>query len=607
MEYIIIDNISLMLLIPLWIFLIIMCGRFFSVYVNEKIIYVLTLISSAFGIFTCAASLIHLKSSIDLMYPFIKISDYTINIGLYADKISLILALLLFIVSFAVQLYSINNLKNEKKKYRFFALLNLFNFGMGTLLFSPNLLQMYVFWELVGVVSYLLIGFEYSNPIKSKASRRVFLINRFGDTALIGGIILTQYFIYSYAQNLNFVTLSFEDMNIISTLVLAYASHPMFIIICILFIIGAAVKSAQLPFYTWLQDAMEARTPVSALLHSSTLVVLGVFLIIRLMPFFTLSQNLMTFILVIGLLTAIVCSILASVETHPKKILAYSTSANLGLMFMALGLVNVRSAIILLLAHAFIKSMLFLLIPKDKQISYLSAMLMTVGVLSLGGLMLSEVGAKEILFITLEANRILNYAFLFIVFISAYYITRFMFLVMNKCTYEKKFGLIEISSLILLLFNIALYMFLRGTYQISEPVVAALGGLTTAILLYKQNALEKFSKTPNIAEKINNIYIPYIYQKLSIILYKLETNLFENYNPIIIISKYFVKSFNWVEENIMNGTVKLVADTSKLLSEADKRIQSRNVQNYNAYGFIIIAVIITLVIISYTFILGQME
>ena len=145
-------------------------------------------------------------------------------------------------------------------------------------------------------------------------------------------------------------------MNIISTLVNAYTSTPLFWGICILFIIAAAVKSAQFPFYTWLQDAMEAKLPVSALLHSATMVASGVFLLIRLYPFFSLEASLLKLIAALGLITAIMCSLCACSQTHPKKVLAYSTSAQLGLMFFALGMGNLKAAFILFVAHAFIKA-----------------------------------------------------------------------------------------------------------------------------------------------------------------------------------------------------------------------------------------------------------
>ena len=275
MTDLILDNISLILLLPLWIFLIIMCGRFFSVYVNKSVIYFLTLLASFFGAGTCGLALFNVEAPIEWIYPFIQINEFSISFGLQIDKLSLIIALILFIVSFSVQLFSISYMKDEKKNYKFFALLNLFNFSMAFLLFSPNLFQFYVFWELVSIVSYLLIGFEYSSEIKSIASKRVFIINRIGDTALISAIIITSCYMYEFVQNYSFVTLSFQDLNVISTLLMAYASTPIFLLICGLFILAAAVKSAQFPFYTWLQDAMEAKTPVSALLHSATMVVAG--------------------------------------------------------------------------------------------------------------------------------------------------------------------------------------------------------------------------------------------------------------------------------------------------------------------------------------------
>ena len=178
MTNLILDNISLILLLPLWIFLIIMCGRFFSVYVNKNIVYFLTLISSFLGAGTCSLALMNIKEPIEWIYPFVRIKEFSLYFGLQIDKLSLIIALLLFVISFAVQLFSISYMKNEKKNYRFFALLNLFNFSMAFLLFSPNLFQFYVFWELVSIVSYLLIGFDYQNETKSVASKRVFLINR---------------------------------------------------------------------------------------------------------------------------------------------------------------------------------------------------------------------------------------------------------------------------------------------------------------------------------------------------------------------------------------------------------------------------------------------
>ena len=166
MSDLILDNIYLILLLPFWIFLIVMCGRFFSVYVNKKIIYVLTLLSSLLGIIVCSITFFKLELPLEQNFSFLKIGDFSIYFGIQVDKLSLIFALVLFVISFLVQSFSILYMKNEQKQYRFYAYLNMFNFVMAGLFFSPNLYQMYFFWELAGIMSYLLIGFDYKNLIK---------------------------------------------------------------------------------------------------------------------------------------------------------------------------------------------------------------------------------------------------------------------------------------------------------------------------------------------------------------------------------------------------------------------------------------------------------
>ena len=601
MQNLILDNISLILLLPLWIFLIIMCGRFFSVYVNKNIIYALTLLSSFFGIGMCSLALFNLKETVIWNYPFIKINEFTLYFGLQADKTSLIMALLLFIVSFAVQIYSISYVKNDKKNYKFFAFLNLFNFSMAFLLFSPNLFQMYVFWELVGIISYLLIGFEYQNVIKSKASQKVFLMNRVGDTALIAGIILVSYYMYSYSSNCSFVTLSFEDFNAISTLLLAYTSMPLFYVICALFIIAAAVKSAQFPFYTWLQDAMEAKLPVSALLHSATMVAAGVYLVIRMMPFFTLTPELTNAITIIGLVTAVICSLLASIETNLKKILAYSTSANLGIMFIALGVFNVKAALIYLLAHGFIKSSLFILLPKENDVPKINFILLNLSALSLAGILFAGLSAKEILFNSLSYKLLLPYLFMFVCFMTGFYITRFAAIVYKNHKLNNDINMLDmLSFIILLLCNVVLYLLLRNNYRIAEPFVAAIGGISLALLVIKNKKTEWIKGSPKILEKLYGRLLPLIYKKTANVLAFIDNKVFANYMPVVFISKLPVKIVHYIEEKIMNKSVKIIGDAAKEFSRRDMLLQSGNVQTYNAYAFILVTIIIAFVIMGYT-------
>lgn len=607
MADIILDNIYLILLLPLWIFLIIMSARFFAVYVNNRIIYTLTLLSSFFGVLLCSVSLIKLTSTIEQSFPFIKIGNFVLDFGLHVDKLSLIIALVLFLVSFLVQMFSVSYMKDEPKQYRYYAYLNMFNFSMAGLIFSPNLFQMYFFWELVGVMSYLLIGFDYKNSVKSEASRRVFLTNRIGDTALLGGIIFSSYLMYNYSGNLSFAALSFEDMNAITTLISAYTDTPVFYLLCILFIIGAAVKSAQFPFYTWLQDAMEAKLPVSALLHSATMVAAGAYLLIRMLPLFTLEASVLQIIAWLGILTALICSILASIETHPKKVLAYSTSANFGLMFFAIGILNVKAALIFFVAHAFIKSMLFLSIDENENfVNYITFLL---GGLSLSGLIFSGVIAKEFLFVSIN-NPVFSVIYCLTAFLTAFYIMRISLIMVQNKKLVNRINLAKYAPIaVLFLLNIVFYFAVRGkvAYKVAEPFWAALAGWAAVYFLYTKNLLTKFDKTPKLLERFYNNGLAKIYEKFAIAMNFIDVKVFGNYKPLLIASKCGVKTAGWIEENIMNKSVTLTAALTKMLSKWGSKLQTKNIQSYNAYAFILVTIVVSLVIIAYKIMLNQIS
>ena len=607
MADIILDNIYLILLLPLWIFLIIISARFFAVYVNNRIIYTLTLLSSFFGVLLCSVSLIKLTSTIEQSFPFIKIGNFVLDFGLHVDKLSLIIALVLFLVSFLVQMFSVSYMKDEPKQYRYYAYLNMFNFSMAGLIFSPNLFQMYFFWELVGVMSYLLIGFDYKNSVKSEASRRVFLTNRIGDTALLGGIIFSSYLMYNYSGNLSFAALSFEDMNAITTLISAYTDTPVFYLLCILFIIGAAVKSAQFPFYTWLQDAMEAKLPVSALLHSATMVAAGAYLLIRMLPLFTLEASVLQIIAWLGILTALICSILASIETHPKKVLAYSTSANFGLMFFAIGILNVKAALIFFVAHAFIKSMLFLSIDENENfVNYITFLL---GGLSLSGLIFSGVIAKEFLFVSIN-NPVFSVIYCLTAFLTAFYIMRISLIMVQNKKLVNRINLAKYAPVaVLFLLNIVFYFAVRGkvAYKVAEPFWAALAGWAAVYFLYTKNLLTKFDKTPKLLERFYNNVLAKIYEKFAIAMNFIDVKVFGNYKPLLIASKCGVKTAGWIEENIMNKSVTLTADLTKMLSKWGSKLQTKNIQSYNAYAFILVTIVVSLVIIAYKIMLNQIS
>ena len=499
-------------------------------------------------------------------------------------------------------------MEKEKRNYRFYALMNLFNFSMVGLFFSPNLFQTYLFWEIIGVVSYLLIGFEYNKSEKSLASKKVFIMNRIGDTALIAGIIICSYFIYSYAPNKALATLSFVDMNTISTIIYAYASNPLFEIICGLFILAALVKSAQFPFYTWLQDAMEAKLPVSSLLHSATLVAAGIFLTLRLLPFYTLEPVLLKAIAILGVLTALICSISAIAQDKPKKVLAYSTSAQLGLVYFAIGALNIKAALVLFVAHAIIKSVLFILLPRENEKwNYVKFVLFLVSGLSLSGLILSGMVAKE-LFATSLGN-VGTIIVSVLSFLTAFYIIRIALRLFETQGVEKvrPKTLELISAIGLLALNIVFYIYLHLTckYSVAEPFWAALTAWICVYILYLKSAFWKVPVLYPIAK--NGFYLDKFYMSVCAKIYSgfanfcnfVDTKLLANYKPVLASAKGAVRFASFIEEKIMNGALKTLVKMFRKISYIDLRAQDGSIQRYNTYAFIIITLILVCLIFGY--------
>ena len=609
MAEIISDNIYLVMLLPLWIFLIIMLGRFFSVYVNPKIAGGITLVSQLYGAAVCLGVLCKMPSDAvyDSVYPFIHINDFIIPLGIQIDRLGAIFGLTLFLTAFFVHIFALSYMKEEKKSYRFFALMNLFVFAMAGLFFSPNLFQTYVFWEIAGIASYLLIGFEYNKPEKSLASKKVFIINRIGDTALIAGIIMSSYFMYQYASDKSLAALAYTDMSTISSFMYAYTSPILFKAVCLLFVIAGAVKSAQIPFYTWLQDAMEAKLPVSALLHSATLVAAGLFVVMRMTPFFVLDEGIMKMIIMLGLLTAVICSISACAQKNPKKTLAYSTSAQFGLIYAGIGVMNIRAAVALYIAHAFIKSLLFILLPKeDEEWNYFNCGLFFISGLSLSGLIFAGMNSKEML--ALNMGNDIRILFCIISFLTAFYIIRLGIRLMcdNGLERRKPDWAEFLSATGLLALNVLFYILLRNfEYKIAEPFWFALAGVILVYLLYKTKGFREIPLVYSLA--YNGFYLDKFYLSVCVKVYEfcahtfdiIDRKVFGEYRPIIWIAGLGVKIFNFIETKIMDGAVKLLTKILKSFSKTDLRLQNGNIQKYNAYAFIIVTLVITCLILAY--------
>ena len=334
---------------------------FLSNFLNKRVlVYISTfnILLAAFFSFLLIKDIINNNSTYEfLLFNWLNsgnlISTWSINI----DFLISIMILIVNIISATVQFYSIGYMKDDVSIARFFCYLNLFSFFMLILVTSGNLLQLYIGWEGVGLCSYLLIGFWFYKDSASNASLKAFIVNRAGDMFFILGIIL----IYLTFNSITFTNI-FSNLNNYDGTKYNFLFFDVDVIniICLFLILGAMGKSAQIGFHTWLPDAMEAPTPVSALIHAATMVTAGVFLICKMSFFFNNSIFASNFIILIGSITAIFAASVALTHNDIKKIIAYSTCSQLGFMFIAAGFSLYNLAIFHLVIHAFFKSLLFL-------------------------------------------------------------------------------------------------------------------------------------------------------------------------------------------------------------------------------------------------------
>lgn len=308
----------------------------------------------------------HGHEAIEQNYTWIKAGSFHLEMGSLIDPLAIIMLLTVNLVSLLVQIYTHGYMDEDSGYTRFYSYLSLFTFSMLGLVISTNLFQMYFFWELVGVCSFLLIGFWWYKPSAAHACKKAFVVNRVGDAGFLLGLILLYYFTKSVYENTNSVALGFTQlkeitMQAISTNGLAVTGLISITTIGILIFMGAAAKSAQFPLHIWLPDAMEGPTPISALIHAATMVAAGVYLIARIFPILSIegSQALQV-VAWVGGITAIFAATIAFSQNDIKKGLAYSTCSQLGYMVMAAGLGAPQIAMFHLVTHAMFKAMLFL-------------------------------------------------------------------------------------------------------------------------------------------------------------------------------------------------------------------------------------------------------
>jgi len=284
-------------------------------------------------------------------FEWIAVDKFKINFSFVIDQISAIMVLVVTGVGTLIHLFSIGYMHHDKGVAKYFAYLNLFLFNMLLLILGDNLLVMFVGWEGVGLCSYLLIGFWFTDKDKAAAGMKAFVTNRIGDAAFLLGMFILF---------LTFGTLSFQELNQLVPASPELSWLGPITLATLLLFIGATGKSAQIPLYVWLPDAMAGPTPVSALIHAATMVTAGVYMIIRLNPMFLAAPNTMMVVAIIGALTAVFAATIGLTQWDIKKVLAYSTVSQLGYMFLACGVGAFGAALFHLMTHAFFKALMFL-------------------------------------------------------------------------------------------------------------------------------------------------------------------------------------------------------------------------------------------------------
>src|SRR5687767_2445771 len=426
----------------------------------------LLLVSTVLSIYA-AYNYFFVDGKVDGVYQSITAVKYTwlsfsenlsIDMGIILDPISVMMLVVVTFVSLMVHIFSLGYMKGEERFATYYAFLGLFTFSMLGLVVSSNLFQIYIFWELVGISSYLLIGYYYDKPSAVAASKKAFVVTRFADLGFLIGILILAF----YGQTLDFNTLiqrltEQQSSQFIAITTASFVGVTALTWGLVLVFIGGAGKSAMFPLHIWLPDAMEGPTPVSALIHAATMVVAGVYLVARLFPLFTLTQAAMGIVTFVGIISALLAAIIACTQTDIKRVLAYSTMSQIGYMMFALGIsgygaensLGYTGSMFHLFTHAFFKSLLFLgagavihLVHSNEMkdmgglrkfmpithITFLVACLAIAGVPPFAGFFSKE----EILLAAYNSNKLVYGVALFTSGLTAFYMFRLYFSIFWK-------------------------------------------------------------------------------------------------------------------------------------------------------------------------------
>ena len=555
-----------------------------------------------------------------------------IDLGILLDPISVMMLVVITTVSFMVHIYSLGYMHGEVGFQRYYALLSLFSFSMLGLVVATNIFQMYIFWELVGVSSYSLIGFYYQKPSAVLASKKAFIVTRFADLGFLVGILILSY----YTKTFDFATLTANNAELVISSFAGGTFMGMSLVSVALALIfmGGAGKSAMFPLHIWLPDAMEGPTPVSALIHAATMVVAGVFLVARLFPvYFFAAPDVLTMIAYIGAFTALFAAVIAITQTDIKRVLAFSTISQIAYMMAALGVskygdhdgLGYMASMFHLFTHAFFKALLFLgagsvihavhsnemkdmgnlhKYMKITSITFLIACLAIAGIPPFSGFFSKD----EILAAAFHNQPIIFWTLWIVAGLTAFYMFRLYFGIFfnGKRDYEHKpheSGLpMAIPLMILAVFSVftGLIPFSEFISSDNKPfemhidmvvaslsVVAAIVGIVVAYTMYFKDS----NKPAAVAARLKGLYTASLNK-----FYLDEVWMFITKK---VIFNCVSRPIAWFDRHVIDGTMDNIANVTQKASHRVRVLQSGQMQRYVAFlvaGTILMAILVLILV-----------
>ncbi len=571
---------------------------------------------------------------IALKYTWLQFSpNVSIDMGVIVDPISVMMLIVVTSVSLMVHVFSLGYMKGEERFATYYAFLSLFTFSMLGLILSVNIFQVYMFWELVGVSSFLLIGYYFNKPSAVAASKKAFIVTRFADLGFLIGILIIGF----YGGTLDIGLLiekftSVQSPEFISITTASFLGASMLTWGLVLIFMGGAGKSAMFPLHIWLPDAMEGPTPVSALIHAATMVVAGVYLVARLFPVFSMDEAALTIVTYVGAFSALLAAVIACTQTDIKRVLAYSTMSQIGYMMFALGIsknggesgLGFMASMFHLFTHAFFKSLLFLgagsvihmvhsnemkdmgglrkLMPITHA-AFLIACLAIAGIPPFAGFFSKE----EILTAAFHENKLIYGVALFTAALTSFYMFRLYFNIFwskeaaakahhhdahsqhndthdhGEGTWTMKLPLLILAACAVGVGFIPFSQFITSDGAAIEThidMVFSIAPVALSIIAILLSA--SFYKSHNAKSDKAVAFFGGFYRAAYKKFYVDELYLFITKK---IVFPLIGQPIAWADRNIVDGFMLLLANTTAKISTAIKGLQSGKVQNYALYFF----------------------